>query len=1070
MFLLQFHNLVHVIGILLFTSVFYVIGLVIYRLFFHPLAKYPGPFWAKVTGLYPAYYALTGKRHINCYKLHKKYGDIVRVAPNIVTINHKDALKDIYGVNKNVQKGFVYRAVTSHAGFASTFSSTDRQIHAKKRRILAPAFTEPSLRDMEDYILPHIRFFLESIGPKDGKPSIIDVGDWANYLTFDIMGDTAFGGDFQMMKSSMNRGIPEIINYANLRSHLAGSSHLVFNLGLDRLFVPKVVGASAQFLAYVKEKTNERINSKIDRKDFFGFLLKAKESSRSQEYSYQELIAEARSLMVGGELIRACFENTARELNFRDIGSDTTATQLAANFFYLTQNEQTLIKLRSEILSKFGGVEDIHLGSKLESCEYLKAVIEETLRMNASLPGYLPREVLPGGITVKGEYFPPGVEIAVPTYTLHHNPKYFPNPHKHIPERWLASESGVDNVKLAWEAFAPFSTGARMCIGRRLAYIELQIVIARVVFLYDMKYIDGGVEEALGPAAMKWLSLAARARALPLLSLITTLPFVRSSSARPDNAEPKLGAVASQSDTCTLIGTKLLQDGGNAVDALVGTVFCVGVVGMYHSGIGGGGFMLVRSNNGSFEFIDFRETAPAAAFQDMYKNNSDLSLYGGLASGVPGELRGLEHVHKRYGRLPWADLLQPSIQLARYGFVVNEDLADSIAETSPNNFLTDDPSWAIDFAPRGRLLQLGDVITRKRYADTLETIAYQGADAFYTGPIANATITALRKAGGIMTLEDLRNYSVAVREPVHIMYRGHKLTSTNAPSSGVVALSALNTVNGYDDFGDPDAVNLTTHRLDEAIRFAYGERTKLGDPSFVEGLDEYTLNMISPETGAETRSKISDFHTQNVSVYDPSGIESLNTPGTSHIVTADASGMAVSLTTTINLLFGSTLIIPETGVIMNNEMNDFSIPGVSNSFGYIPSPANYVAPGKRPLSSISPIIGETPDGKLYFSIGSAGGSRITTATIQNVHHILDENLTTAEALAKPRFHDQLMPNQITFEYAYNNETVAFMKSLGHNVTWVAPGQSTAQGLRLLPNGTFEAAGEPRQKNSAGHAV
>lgn len=149
-------------------------------------------------------------------------------------------------------------------------------------------------------------------------------------------------------------------------------------------------------------------------------------------------------------------------------------------------------------------MEDIRLGSKLESCEYLKAVIEESLRINASLPGYLAREVLPGGITVIGEYFPPGVEIAVPTYTLHHNPKYFPDPHKHTPERWLPSESGVDNVKLAWEAFAPFSTGARMCIGRRLAYIELQIVIARVVFLYDMKYIDGTREEALGPDACEY--------------------------------------------------------------------------------------------------------------------------------------------------------------------------------------------------------------------------------------------------------------------------------------------------------------------------------------------------------------------------------------------------------------------------------------------------------------------------------------------------------------------------------------------------------------------------------------
>lgn len=413
----------------------------------------------------------------------------------------------------------------------------------------------------------------------------------------------------------------------------------------------------------------------------------------------------------------------------------------------------------------------------------------------------------------------------------------------------------------------------------------------------------------------------------------------------------------------------------------------------------------------------------------------------------------------------------PAVKVARYGFNVTEDLVRYMASVTPNNkFLTDDPSWAIDFAPKGELVKLGETITRKRYADTLEIIANEGPDAFYTGAIAEATIAALTKKNGTMTLDDLKNYTVAIRKPSAINYRGYKLTSTSAPSSGVVALSTLNIVDGYDGFGDPAAINLTTHRLDEAMRFAYGQRSELGDPSFVDGLDEYQESMISNATASEVRSKISDFRTQNVSWYDPAGLESLETPGTSHVVTADKSGMAISLTTTVNLLFGSQLIVPETGVIMNDEMNDFSIPDSSNAFGYIPSPANFIRPGKRPLSSISPTIVETPDGKLYFVIGSAGGSRIITATIQNIHHVLDQGLTTAEALAEPRLHDQLSPNQVSFEYAYDNSTVAFLKTLGHNVTWVAPGQSTAQGLRLLPNGTFEAAGEPRQKNSAGYAV
>ena len=245
-------------------------------------------------------------------------------------------------------------------------------------------------------------------------------------------------------------------------------------------------------------------------------------------------------------------------------------------------------------------------------------------------------------------------------------------------------------------------------------------------------------------------------------------------------------------------------------------------------------------------------------------------------------------------------------------------------------------------------------------------------------------------------------------------------------------------------------------------------------------MQKYEDEMISARTAAEVRSKISDQHTLNVSAYDPSGLESLETPGTSHIVTADASGLAVSLTTTINLLFGSQVMVPETGVIMNDEMNDFSIPGSSNAFGYIPSPANYIRPGKRPLSSMSPTLVTFPNGSFYVAVGAAGGSRIITATVQNLWHVLDQNMTMPQALAQPRLHDQLVPNQVNFEYpvvqdgverfGYDNETVAFMAARGHNVTWIAPGQSTAQGLRRLGNGTFEAAGEPRQLNSGGFVV
>ena len=301
------------------------------------------------------------------------------------------------------------------------------------------------------------------------------------------------------------------------------------------------------------------------------------------------------------------------------------------------------------------------------------------------------------------------------------------------------------------------------------------------------------------------------------------------------------------------------------------------------------------------------------------------------------------------------------------------------------DFLVEDPVWAIDFAPNGTRVGLGDILTRKRYANTLEKIAKEGPGVFYTGAMAEATVRALQQANGTMTVQDLQNYTVAIRKTAEIAYRGYKLTSCSAPSGGIIALSALKIVSGYSDFGTPANLNLSTHRLDEATRFAFAERAHLGDPSFVPGLDRYQQEMLNDTTAANIRSRILDARTLNVSDYNPQGFESLPTSGTSHVATADAQGMAITLASTVNLLFGSRLMVPETGVILNDEMNDFSVPGTSNAFGYVPSPANFVRPGKRPLSSISPVIVEHLDNSsLYFVVGAAGGSRIITATVQSL--------------------------------------------------------------------------------------
>lgn len=491
--------------------------------------------------------------------------------------------------------------------------------------------------------------------------------------------------------------------------------------------------------------------------------------------------------------------------------------------------------------------------------------------------------------------------------------------------------------------------------------------------------------------------------------------------------------------------------------------------------------MTVRSKNGSYEFIDFRESAPAAAFELMYSpplSNSNLSLYGGLASGVPGELRGLEYLHKNYGYLPWKQLVTPSVKLARYGFEVTSDLVRYMASaTTSYDFLTYDETWALDFAPNGTRLGLGDVMTRKRYANTLESIGEQGPDAYYKGAIANATVTALQKSNGTMSLTDLANYTVQIRPTSNINYRGFKIHTGSAPSSGAVVCSVLKIVEGY-DMSTPSALNLSTHYLDEGMRFAYGQRTLLGDPTFLPNLTTYQHGMYSAATAAEIRGKIEAHGTLNISAYDPSGYEIFTDDGTSATVAADKSGLTIAMTSTINTFFGSHLMVPETGVIMNNEMNDFSIPNTTNAFGFVPSAANFIKPFKRPLSSISPSIVEFPNGTVYISHASAGGSRIITEVIQHLWHVLDRNMTSAEALAQPRLHDQLSPNLVSFEYGselmgikgYSNETTAYFKEIGVNVGFVAVGSTTAQALRRLPNGTFEAAGEPRQLNSGGFAI
>ncbi|KAK7437861.1 hypothetical protein VKT23_018298 [Stygiomarasmius scandens] len=564
---------------------------------------------------------------------------------------------------------------------------------------------------------------------------------------------------------------------------------------------------------------------------------------------------------------------------------------------------------------------------------------------------------------------------------------------------------------------------------------------------------------------------------LPALTLISSASYSVALSLPFSNGYgPQHGAVATEVNECSQIGVEIMKEGGNAVDAIIASTLCVGVVGAYHSGIGGGGFMIVRFNqdDGShaYEMIDFRETMPAAGNESMYNDSPDptASTIGGLSVGVPGELRGWETLHKRHGKLPWKRLFQPAIRVARDGFAVNVDLASELnADTFP--FLLSDPLWAEVYAPNGTLLKEGDTCYRKRYAQTLQKLANHGADAFYTGEIADNIVKAASARGGIITHEDLEGYQVVIRTPNNITYRNSRIFSTVAPSSGSVVLSVLKIFEGYPGSAidtDPE-FNVTLHRLIQATKFGYGQRTNYGDPAFTSNVTELEKFYLEESTVEQVRALISDNTTHTPAFYDPTNYTILSDNGTSHVAAMDSNGMAVSLTTTVNLIWGSR-VMTEDGIILNDEMDDFSSPGQTNSFGFAASPINFIRPGKRPQSSISSsIVEDLETGQLIMATGAAGGSRIITATIQNLHYHLDVGLTAKEAVSHGRYHEQLGVSTLTEDArpdigvpGISNGTVGFLQSIGYNITPTFDIGSIGHIIIRNEDGEFDAANDPRR--------
>ncbi|KAJ2460965.1 hypothetical protein GGF42_000496 [Coemansia sp. RSA 2424] len=524
----------------------------------------------------------------------------------------------------------------------------------------------------------------------------------------------------------------------------------------------------------------------------------------------------------------------------------------------------------------------------------------------------------------------------------------------------------------------------------------------------------------------------------------------------------KRGAVATDEPRCSIIGVDVLREGGSAVDAAIASTLCIGLLQAHSSGIGGGGFMLVRPPGGqSPVLIDFRERAGGAATEDMFIDDIKLAQIGGLAVGVPGEIAGLYSAHKRFGKLPWHRLFEPAIRLARDGFPLNSIVYGQLLAIEKH--VLSSPGFNTTYTDgKGRLLKPGSTVRRPELADTLEDIASYGPEAFYRGRIADSLVKAVRSNGGILTTRDFESYAPVDRTPIETYYHGRKVITGSPPTSGSVLLHMLNVVEGYTLAMDgPTAVNY--HRIVEAMKFGAAQRTSLGDPSFVD-IAAKMSQQISKEFAGQIRANISDVQTFDVSHYDPE-YDILNNHGTTHLSVLDRDDMAVALTSTINLEFGARIMDPVTGIILNDQMDDFSTTNKTNGFGLRPSPQNKIVPGKRPLSSTSATIVEQ-NGRVELVIGGSGGSRILTAVLQVIINVLDFGQRLDTAIDSPRLHHQLLPHELGVDPMFPSSLASALASFGHTTVPLKHGNSVVQAVRRLPDGTIHAVSDARKHGVA----
>ncbi len=528
----------------------------------------------------------------------------------------------------------------------------------------------------------------------------------------------------------------------------------------------------------------------------------------------------------------------------------------------------------------------------------------------------------------------------------------------------------------------------------------------------------------------------------------------------------KSGMVSSVDETATRVGVDILKQGGNAVDAAIAVGYTLAVTHPQAGNIGGGGFMLIRTKDGKTTAIDFREMAPSKASRDMFlddKGNADSkkSLTSPLASGVPGTVAGFALAHEKYGSMKMDRLIAPAIRLAKDGVKVNDALADDLAVYGKEVLLDHPASRAIFFKPDGTPWKKGELLKQPDLASSLQLIAKEGPDAFYKGKIADEIAGEMAKSGGLITKEDLAAYRAVERTPVSGTYKGYEVFSMPAPSSGGIhIIQILNILENFDlnamGQNSADAI----HVMAEAMKYAYADRSEyLGDPDFVK---VPVAALTSKAYAKKLASQIDMDKARPSSEIKPGELAPYESDQTTHFSVVDAEGNAVAVTYTLNTNFGSGIVAGKSGILMNNQMDDFSAkPGVPNVYGLIGGEANAIQPAKRPLSSMSPTI-VTHDGKPVLVTGSPGGSRIITTVLQIVLNTVEFKMNIAEATNAPRIHHQWLPEELRVEKGISADTIKLLEKKGHKVV-VKPTMGSTQSIVVTPEGLFGAS-DPRDKD------